>query len=271
MATLNLEESVRQQWRKKRRKKDMIFLLVIAAILIILGITIIVHSLLLMKSKYEAQIDAEESIFDAYEPEMVSLEDIPDDPPKEESLKSWGEKSKLEKYEEDISESLPEETLEVIEPDLKDQELVEAINEDILKLNHEDRIEMGKVWDVALPAYLQFAVIGYCEEYEVPPALVMSLMETESTFREDVGTEKVLGGTEGGPRYYGYMQLSASNCKRAETQYGLDAHTPEGNIEMGIIYLHELYLEKQDWAAVIKAYKGGGSSKKVMEGMKKYE
>ena len=269
MAKLSLEENVRREWRKKRRKKDVVFLMIIAGILMVLAITIIVHSMILMKAKYEDMVETEESVFDAYEPEMVSLEDIPDEEPEEEPLETWAEKSKLEKYEEDISESLPEEALEVIEPDLKDQELVEAINEDISKLNHEDTTD--KVWDIALPGYLQYVVIDCCDEYEVPASLVLSLMETESTFRDDVGTEKVLGGTEGGARYYGYMQLSASNCKRAETQYGLDAHTPEGNIEMGIIYLHELYIEKQDWAAVIKAYKGGGSPKKVMEGMKKYE
>ena len=173
MAKLSLEENVRREWRKKRRKKDVIFLMIIAGILIVLAITIIVHSMILMKAKYEDMIETEESVFDAYEPEMVSLEDIPNEEPEEEPLETWAEKSKLEKYEEHITNILPKEELEVIEPDLKDQELVEAINEDISKLNHEDTTD--KVWDIALPGYLQQVVIDCCEEYEVPASLVLSL------------------------------------------------------------------------------------------------
>ena len=83
-------------------------------------------------------------------------------------------------------------------------------------------------------------------------------MESESSFREDIGTERVLGGEEGGPRYYGYMQLSADNCEKAANTYALDAHIPEGNIEMAVLMLSG-YLEKydNDWEKAIMAYKGG--------------
>lgn len=111
--------------------------------------------------------------------------------------------------------------------------------------------------NIPLPLDLQKFIEEKCEEYSVNEAIVLAIMESESTFREAVGSEKILGGTEGGARYYGYMQLSAANCNRAYKDYGLNAHTKEGNIEMGIILLSS-YIEKYgELDSVITAYKAG--------------
>lgn len=113
--------------------------------------------------------------------------------------------------------------------------------------------------NIPLSVELQKFIAETCTKYSVNEAVVLAIMESESTFRTDVGTEKVLGGQEGGARYYGYMQLSAANCNRAKKEFGLDAHTPEGNIEMGIILLAN-YIEKYgELDSVITAYKAGES------------
>lgn len=108
-----------------------------------------------------------------------------------------------------------------------------------------------------LPYELQKIVFLKSKDYGINPAIVLAIMESESTFRADIGTEKILGGTEGGARYYGYMQLSANNCKIAQDKYGLDAHTPEGNIEYGIILLSHLTEKYGDLDLVITGYKAG--------------
>ena len=115
-----------------------------------------------------------------------------------------------------------------------------------------------KFLDILLSKSLQAFTQEQCIDYDVPYELVLALMESESSFRADIGSEKVLGGEEGGPRYYGYMQLSADNCEKAANTYALDPHTPEGNIEMAVLMLSG-YLEKynNDWENAIMAYKGG--------------
>lgn len=109
---------------------------------------------------------------------------------------------------------------------------------------------------IALDDELQKFTQAKCEEYEVNYALVLAIMESESSFRKDIGEEKILGGEEGKARYYGYMQLSASNCNKAK-DYGLDAHTPEGNIEMGILLLSKYVTKYEDIEGVVTAYKSG--------------
>lgn len=244
MSKLDIEENVRKKWRKERRKKDMIFILVSVCILLLIGGFIIAWSCVKCSKNYEKSLE-EECKYDSFEPVMVDLSDISEIEKKEVPIKEWAEMNKDEKYLQDISESMPEEVVEYIKNDI----------EATIELSEE--IEAEHRWtNMSLPAYLIDEVYEDCATYEVPYDIFFALMYTESSFREDIGTEKVLGGEEGGPRYYGYMQLSWDNCERAK-QYGLDAHTPEGNIEMAAMILAEKYDKYGSWEYALAAYKGG--------------
>ena len=231
----------------------------------------IIYVSLLKAAKEDFANEAETSIMES-EIKEVSLDDIPEDPEIVEGPLS-GEITKEEQYEKDISEAFPEEVVEAVTKDISNEEIAEKLVEnkdfweDVKALTEEDiqkdldtyYEEQGyKFLDILLPQTLQAFTQDQCNDYDVPYELVLALMESESSFGADIGSEKVLGGEEGGPRYYGYMQLSADNCERAANTYALDAHTPEGNIEMAVLMLSG-YLEKydNDWEKAVMAYKGG--------------
>lgn len=264
----------------------MIFLLVSGIILMVVGTVAIIWSCIHCSKNYERML-LEESMIDAFEPRMVSLDDIPEENnTDDENIEEWAKKSKDEKYLEDISESMPEvyekieqqlsegeieyvmhdekETFEYLNKHMQDNlfplieedeiDFVEAA-EDIPDNKFDDYIANYQYLDFCDP-YLQTVMQYYAEQYDVPYSLVLALVETESSFREDIGTEKVLGGAEGGPRYYGYMQLSAQNCNAAANE-GIDAHTPEGNIEWGCKLLRRYYDKYESWESAIMCYKHG--------------
>lgn len=247
MSTINIEETARQQWRRKRRKPLMIFGIAIGLVLLCLFAGIVTWSILKASGN-----EPEETKYDLFEPEMVSLDDIPDEVI-DELTKPTGyimtaEELKETMYKQDISESMPE-LAEKLE-ELPEEEL------DFVAAAPSDYEPEWPILDILLPEDLQIFTQEKCEEYDVDYRLILALMDTESSFRDDIGSEKVLGGTEGGARYYGYMQLSAANCESA-LKDGIDPHTRTGNIEAGIRYFG-LLLHKYDSdpALAIAEYKG---------------
>lgn len=248
----------------------MIFSIVLIAIIVVLFIGVILFAALGLSK------DEETTKYDLYEPEMVSLDDIPDVEPE----KEWQEMTVQEKYEHDISESIPEvidKLNEVGNPYPLSEEEMEYIK------NDEEAIDFISIapeadpeWpilDILLSEELQVWTQLKAAEYDVDYRLVLALMDTESSFRKDIGTEKVLGGSEDGPRYYGYMQLSAGNCKNA-IESGIDPHTEKGNIEWGIRYLSDLlFIYDSDIPKAIAAYKGTSNTehKSVKKVMAKYD
>ena len=257
----------------------MIFKLLCTLIVLSLaGIVFAVFYLSILKSaKEDFTSDEPESVYDSVEIKKVSLDDISNNPEIEQPIEEWATK-KDEEYINDISETYPEEVVEAAKGSIKEQEAAmldydikpdyDKIPEEELKALTEEDIQKDldtyyeaqgyKFLDILLPQTLQAFTQEQCIDYDVPYELVLALMESESSFREDIGSEKILGGEEGGPRYYGYMQLSADNCEKAANTYALNAHTPEGNIEMAVLMLSG-YLEKydNDWENAIMAYKGG--------------
>ena len=253
----------------------MIFKILCAGTFLLLASIIftVIYLSLMKAAKEDFKNEETESVFDTAEIKEVSLDDIPNDPNIETISLPKENKLKEEQYEEDISEAFPEEVVEAVTKDPTDEQLAEALIEndkfveDIKAVTEEDikkdldlyyEANGYKFLDILLPQTLQAFTQDQCNDYDVPYELVLALMESESSFRDDIGSEKVLGGEEGGPRYYGYMQLSKDNCERATNTYALDAHTPEGNIEMAVLILSG-YLEKydNDWEKAIMAYKGG--------------
>jgi soluble lytic murein transglycosylase-like protein len=162
------------------------------------------------------------------------------------TIEEWAKMTEQEKYEHDISESMPE------------------IAEKLEYRKYED--VKYRYLEIGLSKELQRFCQDICNDYGLEYALLLAIMETESTFREDIGNEHILGGEEGGERYYGYMQLSMANCIKAK-DYALDAHTPEGNIEMGVVILADLMdAYDNDILMVTMAYKGGeGAAKSWQE------
>ena len=162
------------------------------------------------------------------------------------------EQVEITKYvEEEIDEV---EVPEVVENDLTEIEITEIPATELPDIPYKESYITYP--EIGLDEELQLFTQQKCDEYEVSYPFILALMESESTFRKDIGSEKVLGGEEGQARYYGYMQLSASNCNKAK-EYGLDAHTPKGNIEMGILLISK-YVKKYDSIeGVITAYKSG--------------
>lgn len=278
----NLEKEINKQ-QKIRRIKKMIFKLLCTLIMLSLaGVVFAVIYLSILKSaKEDFASDEPESVYDSVEIKEVSLDDISNDPEIEQPIEEWATK-KDEEYINDISETYPDDVVEAAKESVKEQEAAmldydikpdydevpeeQEVKRDLDEIKEVvnqiygamDEPEGYKHLDILLPDRLQMFTQDQCNDYDVPYPLVLALMESESSFREDIGTERVLGGEEGGPRYYGYMQLSADNCNRASTTYALDAHTPEGNIEMAVLILSG-YLEKYDnnWEHAIMAYKGG--------------
>jgi len=265
MSTINIEETARQQWRRKRRKPLMIFGIIIGVALLFIFAGIMAYSILRVNKD-----EPEETIYDTFEPEIVSLDDIPDEVI-EELTKPTGyvmtaEELKEAMYQKDISESMPElaEKLEELpEEEIDFYELAPEYNEDL----------EYPILDILLPEDLQIFTQEKCKEYDVDYRLILALMDTESSFRDDIGSEKVLGGTEGGARYYGYMQLSAANCESA-LKDGIDPHTRTGNIEAGIRYFSLLlHQHDSDPEKAIAAYKGTSNteSKAVKNVMNKWD
>lgn len=248
---MNLEQHVRSQQKEKRRKK-MIFRLICSLIVlaIVAAIGFILWCCLRINKSGQPGPYADkrkEYVYEETEIEEVSLDDISEDVP---------QKSKDEQYLQDISESMPAEVVESAKEALSEQEIGYIEND--IQITDEFIEDNGwLILDIGLSKELQIFTQETCQLYQVPYPVVLALMESESTFRSDIGNEQILGGEEGGPRYYGYMQLSWDNCEKAKT-YALDAHTPEGNIEMGILLLSG-YLEDYngDVTNAIMAYKGG--------------
>lgn len=249
--TPKIDEQCRRYWKTKRRKEMLGF--IFGLLICIVGLAILIISMLKVHKQYEQ--DVEDGII------MVDLSDVESRHEEDTvTIEEWAEMTKQDKYEHDISESMPEvvdKLCEIGEPGyvMTADEIKKAIE-----------YSKYKYLDISLSKELQRFCQDTCESYGLEYAFLLALMETESTFREDIGSEKILGGEEGGPRYYGYMQLSIENCIKAR-DYALDAHTPEGNIEMAVIILSGLMEDyDNDILMVTMAYKGGeGAAKSWQE------
>lgn len=277
---------IRKQ-QKTRRIKKMIFKLLCTLIVLSMASIVfaVVYLSILKSAKEDFKSDEPESVYDSVEIKEVSLDDISNDT-EEQSIEDWAKENNItltkdKEYIKDISETYPEEVVEAAKESVKEQEASmlgynlkpdydEVPEEPEIPINIDNAIqevkavenaaaELGDILlDISLPKELQIHTQECCKTYGVPYAVVLALMESESSFRGNIGNEFILGGEEGGPRYYGYMQLSADNCNKAASTYALDAHKPEGNIEMAIILLSG-YLQdyEGDVEKAIMAYKGG--------------
>jgi len=237
MTILNTNERSSVKWRKERKRRDTMLGFIFGAVIALAVLAMLIISMLKVHKQFENDIQEDDGIT------MVDLSDV--ESIRDENtipIKEWAEMTEQEKYEHDISESMPE------------------VAEKLEYRKYED--VKYRYLEIGLSKELQRFCQDICDDYGLEYALLLAIMETESTFREDIGNEQVLGGEEGGERYYGYMQLSLANCIKAK-DYALDAHTPEGNIEMAVIILSDLMdAYEGDILMVTMAYKGGEGAAK---------
>ena len=92
-------------------------------------------------------------------------------------------------------------------------------------------------------------LMNACEEFGVPYALALGLIEKETNFRNVTGD----GGNS-----YGYMQIQQRYHTARMEQLGVtDLMDPEGNFRVGLDYLSELYDQYGDWGTALTAYNMG--------------
>ena len=94
-----------------------------------------------------------------------------------------------------------------------------------------------KYFDVPLSEDLQDYIFSLCESNNVPAALIMAMIETESSF-----SPNVISGTND----YGLMQINAVNHEWLSEEYGItDPLDPYQNVFCGITIIAG-HLEKTD-------------------------
>lgn len=111
--------------------------------------------------------------------------------------------------------------------------------------------------DIPLIAPTQDHIQDMCEKYKVPYALMLGLIQTESSFdtKADSGWA------------YGLCQIGYINYEDLESR-GIDPNTVFGNIEAGCYILSDLMSRYDDIHMVLMAYNEGeyGAMEKWEEG-----
>lgn len=88
-----------------------------------------------------------------------------------------------------------------------------------------------------------------CEEFNVPYALALGLIEKETEFRNIVGDD---GASTG------YMQIQQKwHWDRMERLGVTDLLDPQGNFRVGCDFLDELYGKSNDWSVSLTVYNIG--------------
>lgn len=110
--------------------------------------------------------------------------------------------------------------------------------------------EIKRYYDVPLNEELQDHIFNLCAAYDINPALVISLIGKESSYRSDA-----IG--DGGDSL-GLMQIQPKwNQARMEELGCSDLIDPFQNVEVGIDILAELFATGKSTEWVLMAYNGG--------------
>lgn len=123
----------------------------------------------------------------------------------------------------------------------------EAVEEAVWKASE---AEARLYYDVPLDKDLQEHIFAVCELYDVDPAVVISVIARESSFRSQV--------TGDGGESYGLMQIKKKWHKARMERLGVtDLLDPYQNVTVGIDLLAELlrYGDSLEWA--LMCYNGG--------------
>lgn len=103
--------------------------------------------------------------------------------------------------------------------------------------------------DIPLTNEEQVFLQSACEEFEVPYALALGLIEQETDFRNIICDN---GASTG------YMQVQKKwHWDRMERLGVTDLSEPNGNFRVGLDYLSELYGKYEDWSLALTVYNMG--------------
>lgn len=107
---------------------------------------------------------------------------------------------------------------------------------------------------VLFPFKHEKAINKYCEEYDLDPYFVLSVIKAESKFKPDARSNK---------NAVGLMQITEDTAEWIAKEMNLNDYTPDKlydedyNIKMGCWYLNNLRNEFGDMDLVIAAYNAG--------------
>lgn len=109
-----------------------------------------------------------------------------------------------------------------------------------------------KLYDVPLSSELQQHIINTSEMYGVDPAIIMAMIDTESSFQANAV------GDDG--RSYGLMQIQVRYHEERMQELGVsDMLNPYENVVVGIDYLAEQLARGNGIEWALMAYNGGAS------------
>lgn len=113
-----------------------------------------------------------------------------------------------------------------------------------------DEVKFIPITEIKLDAEMQEWIWNYCNDKNISPALVMAIIERESSCNSacigDYGNS------------FGYMQIYKKwHIDRMEKLGVTDLLDGKQNIKVGVDYLLELFSENPDATWVLNAYNGG--------------
>lgn len=150
---------------------------------------------------------------------------------------------------ETTTETLPEAPKTA--PEMTKETAIETVEETVeTEPEPETTVEVALYYDVPLDADLQEHIFALCEIYEIDPAVVISVIARESSFRPGVMGDK--------GESYGLMQIKKKwHTARMERLGVTDLLDPYQNVTVGIDLLAELlrYGDSLEWA--LMCYNGG--------------
>ena len=104
--------------------------------------------------------------------------------------------------------------------------------------------------DIPMEEELQEYIFTYCNEQNISPAIVISIIEKESNYNE-----KAIGDDG---ESFGLMQIYQKfHTDRIERLGATDLLDAKQNVKVGVDYLMELFKENPEPAWVLNAYNGG--------------
>lgn len=113
-----------------------------------------------------------------------------------------------------------------------------------LEIQYPDNIE-----DTYISEEYQNYIYDVCSEYSISPELVMAMIEKESSGIATVNSPN--GKCKGLMQIHDYYHQS-----RMSDLNVTDIYDPEGNIRVGVDYLHELIISYGDVATALMVYNG---------------
>lgn len=138
---------------------------------------------------------------------------------------------------------------EVVDIEVIETKIIEDLEAEPIEVI-EGEVERPVYFDVPLDESLQDHIFAVCEEYGVDPALVMAVIEKESTFIVDAV------GDYG--RSLGLMQVQPQWFAAEMEEHGFDnLLDPYQNVVIGIGYLSDLFAMGRGDAWALMAYNGG--------------